>query len=344
MRMQLLTPIYKDGSIIIIEQGINNNWSERIMEELVKYLEEIYENCEIPFEIYEDGKIIFKANSSGIKEEHFHSTFFIGAKRFEIKIGKEHKDSLKILEFCIKDKYKNDYNKKEKLIIMLLQNLNVSKEKMKEIMPEIKAETFLITIDLKEKLADILEILKKIYNNTDIIVVNYEDTINLIGVFEDINEHVSSMSETVYISLYEKCYISYCHIEEYEFLSRLYNENVYKIKLAKKYKLSSRIFEQNSLLFEKIMDNLKEETKAKILNDFDNGFSKLDEDMIKTVEIFFKLNLNLSEAAKGLYVHRNTLIYRLDKIEKYTGYDIRKFNDASLFKIAFFIWKQKSKI
>ncbi|OOM78245.1 helix-turn-helix domain-containing protein [Clostridium sp. BL-8] len=314
------------------------------MEELVKYLEGIYENCEIPFEIYEDGKIIFKANSSNIKEEHFHNIFFIGTKKFEIKIEKEYKESLKILEFCIKDKYKSNCDKKEKLTIKLLQNLNVSKEKIKETMPKIKEETFLITIDLREKLAEVLEILKKIYNDTDIIVINYEDTINLIGVFEDINEHVSSISETVYVSLYEKCYISYCHIEEYEFLSRLYNENVYKIRLAKKYKLSSRIFEQNSLLFEKIMDNLKEETKAKILQEFDDGFSKLDEDMIKTVEIFFKLNLNLSEAAKSLYVHRNTLIYRLDKIEKYTGYDIRKFNDASLFKIAFFIWKQKSKL
>ena len=78
------------------------------------------------------------------------------------------------------------------------------------------------------------------------------------------------------------------------------------------------IFGQNSLLFEKIMDNLEEETKEKVLDDFNEGFSKLDEDMIKTIEIFFKLDLNLSEASKELYVHRNTLIYRLDKIQKYT--------------------------
>jgi DNA-binding PucR family transcriptional regulator len=66
--------------------------------------------------------------------------------------------------------------------------------------------------------------------------------------------------------------------------------------------------------------------------------------MKKTIEVFFKLDLNLSEASKELYVHRNTLIYRLDKIQKYTTYDIRKFNDAVLFKIAFFYWKQKNKI
>jgi sugar diacid utilization regulator len=323
---------------------INNNGGESIMEEITKYLEEIYENCKIPFQVYENGKSIFDINLSGTEEELLEKVFFVGTKRFEIIIEKEYKDSLKILEFCIKDKCKKDHNKKEKVIVQLLQNLSISKEKIKEIMPKIKENTFLITVDLKGKLAEVLDILKNIYNDIDIIIMNYDETIILIGAFEDINEHVSSISETIYVSLYEKCYISYCYIKDYELLSAAYNDNIYKINLAKKYKLSSRIFGQNSLLFEKIMDNLKEETKVKILEDFDGGFSKLDEDMMKTVEIFFRLDLNLSEAAKGLYVHRNTLIYRLDKIQKYTGYDIRKFNEATLFKIALFVWKQKSKI
>jgi len=176
------------------------------------------------------------------------------------------------------------------------------------------------------------------------MILNHKDTIILIGGFEDINEHVSSISDTIYVSFYEKCYISYSNIKEYEFLNKAYIDNVYKINLAKKYKLSTMIFGQNSLLFEKIMDNLNEEGKETILNDFNDGFSKLDEDMKKTIEVFFKLDLNLSEASKELYVHRNTLIYRLDKIQKYTTYDIRKFNDAVLFKIAFFHWRQKNKI
>lgn len=311
------------------------------MNELVGYLQGIYENCEIPFVVYEDEEIIFMANSSSLKENIAENIFLVGTKRLKIEIEEKYKDSLKILEFCIKDKYKDNYNKKEKIISQLLQNYSISKEKIKEVMPQINEDTFLITVDLKEKLTEVLDALKNIYNDTDAIVVGYEDTVILIGAFEDINEHVSSISETVNFSIYEKCYISYSHIEDYEFLNHLYNENLYKIKLAKKYNLSQRIFGENSLLFEKIMDNLKDETKEKVLETFNTGFSKLDEDMIKTVEVFFKFDLNLSEAAKGLYVHRNTLIYRLDKIEKYTGYDIRKFNDAALFKIALFIWKQK---
>ena len=314
------------------------------MKGLVKYLKEIYENCEIPFEIYMDDEIIFKANLDSHKENLIENIFLIGTKQFKIKIEKKYKDSMKILEFCIKDKYKDDYNKKEKVITQLLQNLSISKEKIKEVLPQIKEDTFLITISVREKLIESLEALKNTYNDTEVIVLNYEDTLVLIGAFEDIDEHVSSINETISISIYEKCHISFCHIQDYEFLRDLYDENMYKINLAKKYNLSSRIFGQNSLLFEKIMDNLQEETKEKVLDDFNDSFSKLDEDMIKTIEVFFKLDLNLSEASKELYVHRNTLIYRLDKIQKYTDYDIRKFNDAALFKIAFFIWKQKNKI
>ena len=55
--------------------------------------------------------------------------------------------------------------------------------------------------------------------------------------------------------------------------------------------------------------------------------------MIRTIEVFFNCGLNLSESAKELYIHRNTLIYRLDKIQKMTSYDIREFNNAMIFKI-----------
>ena len=98
-----------------------------------------------------------------------------------------------------------------------------------------------------------------------------------------------------------------------------------------------------NLYLEGIIDSVSRKIKEDIYNKFNNGISKLDNEMIRTMEVFFKCGLNLSEAAKELYIHRNTLIYRLDKIEKYTNYDIREFNEAVLLKIIFFIWKEKMK-
>src|SRR5471030_872210 len=111
------------------------------MKGLVKYLQKIYENCEIPFEVYIEDQSIFKANPDALKENLLENIFLIGTKQLKINIEEKYRDSIKILEFCIKDKYKDDYNKKEKMITQLLQNLSISKEKIKEVMPQIKEDT-----------------------------------------------------------------------------------------------------------------------------------------------------------------------------------------------------------
>ncbi len=62
-----------------------------------------------------------------------------------------------------------------------------------------------------------------------------------------------------------------------------------------------------------------------------------DEETTVTINKFFENNLNISETARQLYVHRNTLVYRLERIEKVLGLDIRTFEDAMLFKIALMV-------
>lgn len=63
----------------------------------------------------------------------------------------------------------------------------------------------------------------------------------------------------------------------------------------------------------------------------------LDEETQHTIRIFYENNLNISETARQLYLHRNTLVYRLERLEKRLGLDIRKFEDAMTFKLAMMI-------
>ena len=58
-----------------------------------------------------------------------------------------------------------------------------------------------------------------------------------------------------------------------------------------------------------------------------------------TINKFFENNLNVSETARKLFVHRNTLVYRLEKIKKLTGLDLREFDDAITFKVALMVKK-----
>ena len=64
---------------------------------------------------------------------------------------------------------------------------------------------------------------------------------------------------------------------------------------------------------------------------------EFDEETLQTINMFFDNSLNVSETARQLFVHRNTLVYRLEKLDKSTGLDIRKFDDALTFKIALMV-------
>ena len=65
----------------------------------------------------------------------------------------------------------------------------------------------------------------------------------------------------------------------------------------------------------------------------------LDQETLFTIQKFFENNLNVSETSRKLFVHRNTLVYRLEKIKKITGLDLREFDDAIVFKVALMVHK-----
>lgn len=76
---------------------------------------------------------------------------------------------------------------------------------------------------------------------------------------------------------------------------------------------------------------------------FKNGsIEKLDQETILTIQKFFDNSLNISETSRRLFIHRNTLVYRLDKIQKLTGLDLRQFDDAIIFKVAMMVKKYLS--
>jgi carbohydrate diacid regulator len=70
-----------------------------------------------------------------------------------------------------------------------------------------------------------------------------------------------------------------------------------------------------------------------------NPIDALDQETLYTINKFFENNLNVSETSRKLFVHRNTLVYRLEKIKKLTGLDLREFDHAIVFKVALMVKK-----
>lgn len=97
--------------------------------------------------------------------------------------------------------------------------------------------------------------------------------------------------------------------------------------------LSPAIFEDHTLLL-LIREWLnKEQGPIEGILRQHHDFSQLDEETKKTIDMMFRMNLNLTDTAKALFIHRNTLIYRLDKFEKTFGIDLRVFEDAFKLKL-----------
>ena len=113
-----------------------------------------------------------------------------------------------------------------------------------------------------------------------------------------------------------------------------YREAMQALGIGMRYRKPDRVFIYEKQTLERIVDAIPEERKKEIRQSFSgHGSGTLSEEMLETVRVFFRNDLNITAAAKQLFIHRNTLNYRLDKIRKDTGLDLRAFQDAAVFRI-----------
>lgn len=107
------------------------------------------------------------------------------------------------------------------------------------------------------------------------------------------------------------------------------------IEIGRVYRSEQTIFVYHSLLLERFLSDLPAATAAHyhgLL--FNRKTARLfSDEMLLTIDMFFKKDLNLSDTARQLYIHRNTLVYRLDKVQRQIGLDLRHFEDAVTFKM-----------
>lgn len=307
------------------------------------FLQEFMNSTNIPFCIqYENGIQIVNTLPKRI-ENIVEESINLGERQGKIITTREFENCISIIRYFVEGKIKELYVNREQTLIDMLQGNEVSQEIIKNNTPFLLNKAFIINIFLEGNIEDGLELVKESYKENETIITLYKNNIVMVADLDEIEEHVSGIKDSITANLYRECYMSYREIDNVKNIKESFEINKKNIVLGMKYDLSQKIYNEKNLLFESIIDSVEDTVKEKIFDKFSDGFSKLDSEMIKTIEEFFKCGLNISDASKKLYVHRNTLIYRLDKIEKLTGYDIRTFNEAVIFKIAFLMWKEKSK-
>lgn len=119
------------------------------------------------------------------------------------------------------------------------------------------------------------------------------------------------------------------------YIRESYLEASQAIQVGSIYDANEKIYLYDALILERFLYTVPMETCKEFYEDVaTDEFKKiLNDEMILTIEKFFENSLNLSETSRQLYIHRNTLVYRLDKIQKVVGLDLRNFHDAVTFKI-----------
>ena len=120
-----------------------------------------------------------------------------------------------------------------------------------------------------------------------------------------------------------------------------YRESRRAVEVGRIFRPDERIYVYRRLVLERFLMDTSRETGARYHGILFNrkNMRLFNEEMLHTIEMFFAKDLNLSDTARQLYIHRNTLVYRLDKVQRQTGLDLRKFDDAVTFKMMLLLGK-----
>lgn len=126
-----------------------------------------------------------------------------------------------------------------------------------------------------------------------------------------------------------------CECNDINEIRRSCDEGNTAIQIGMRFHRQNHIFVYSKQTLERIVDSIPKENKEMILCNFfgKTPEERLSEETLETVRVFFQNDLNLTAASKQLYIHRNTLNYRLDKIRKDYGLDLRSFRDAAVFHV-----------
>ena len=179
-------------------------------------------------------------------------------------------------------------------------------------------------------------------NETDIAVIkqlapNWDD--------EELFKIARSMEDTLRNELFVKTVIGIgtpaVHLRE---LSDAYKEAQTAIDVGKVFDTEKSIINYENLGIGRLIYQLPTTLCEIFLSEVfkKNSIDSLDQETLFTINKFFENNLNVSETSRKLFVHRNTLVYRLEKIKKLTGLDLRQFDHAIVFKVALMVRKYLS--
>lgn len=176
-------------------------------------------------------------------------------------------------------------------------------------------------------------------NETDIVLIK---EIRVGIETHDLEKLARSIVDTLSSEFYTQATVGIgTVVEGIKDLARSFKEAQVALEVGKVFDTEKTIVSYDNLGIARLIYQLPTTLCEMFLREvFKMGsIDSLDQETLFTIQRFFENNLNVSETSRKLFVHRNTLVYRLEKIKRLTGLDLREFDDAIIFKVALMVKK-----
>ena len=158
--------------------------------------------------------------------------------------------------------------------------------------------------------------------------------------YSDLDDIAHMLVDMLNTEAMTSAWVSYSNIaDDLKQLPDAYKEARTALEVGKIFYTGKNVFGYNRLGIGRLIYQLPVEICEMFIDEFfkEETLDSIDDETLTTIRTFFENNLNLSETSRQLYVHRNTLVYRFEKLQKKFGLDIRTFEDALTFKLAMMV-------
>lgn len=292
------------------------------------------------------GYHYFKAFDNGIVE---YVVAIKGEDDETYRIGKITAFQIQTLLIAYKERFDKDNFIKNLLLDNFLLVDIYSRAKKLHIENNAKRVVYLIETEIDKEM-NIVEMVRNIFTTKtkNFITAIDEKTIILVKELKE-NETIEELEKTaqvIYDTLVSEA-LNSVHIaigtavSDLKNVSLSFKEAKMALEVGKIFEPDKNIVNYQQLGIGRLIYQLPAPLCKMFLNEVLQGITMdtFDDESLVTVNKFFENNLNVSETSRKLYIHRNTLVYRLDKLQKMTGLDLRNFDDAIIFKITLMVSK-----
>lgn len=264
-------------------------------------------------------------------------------------IGKMAAFQIQSLLVAYKERFDKDNFIKNLLLDNLLRIDIYTRAKKLHIETDIKRIVYLIETKT-EKDINALETVRSLFATKTRDFITAVDEKNIILVkevkygetYEDIEKTARVILDMLNMEAMSMVHITYGTIvNDIRDVSKSYKEAKLALDVGKIFYSDRNIVAYGNLGIGRLIYQLPIPLCQMFIREIFDGQSpdEFDDETLATINKFFENNLNVSETSRQLYIHRNTLVYRLDKLQKGTGLDLRVFDDAITFKIALMVVK-----